>query len=134
MYMRSFELTEMFFGITNLPAIFQAIMNKILRDLINKEKTTTFVDNILVGTETEERHDKIVNKVLRRLNENNLYIKPEKYIWEVYKIGFLRVIIGPNRIEMEKEKVNGMLSQPMPKNIREIRKFLELVNYYTEDL
>jgi len=108
--MRSFELTVMFFGITNLPAIFQAMMNKILRDLINKEKTTTFVDNILVETETEKRHDKIVNKVLKRLNENNLYIKPEKYIWEVYKIGFLGVIIRPNRIEMEKEKVNGMLS------------------------
>jgi len=74
MYIRSFELTVMFFGITNLPAIFQAMMNKILRDLINKKKTTTFVDNILVGTETEERHDKIVNKVLRRYKAREIYI------------------------------------------------------------
>jgi len=55
-------------------------MNKILRDLINKEKITTFVDNVLVETETEKGYNKIVNEVLRRLEENNLYMKLEKYI------------------------------------------------------
>jgi len=54
MYIRSFELTVMFFGITNLPAIFQAMMNEILRDLINEEKVVVFIDNVLVGTETKE--------------------------------------------------------------------------------
>jgi len=53
----------MFFGMTNLPAIFQAIINEILRDLVNKGKVTTFVDNVLVGTEVKEGHDEIVNKV-----------------------------------------------------------------------
>jgi len=95
---------------TNLPAIFQAMMNKILRDLINKGKVAAFVDNVLVGTETEEGHDEIVNEILKRLEENDLYIKPEKCIWKVRKIGFLGVIIEPNRIEIEKEKVNGVLS------------------------
>ena len=96
---------------TNLPATFQAMMNKILRDLINKEKIAAFVDNdILVGTETEKEHDEIVDEVLRKLEENDLYIKPEKYIQKVWKIGFLGVVIGSNRIEMEKEKVNGVLS------------------------
>jgi len=70
----------MFFKIKNSLAIFQAIMNKILRDLINKEKITTFVDNVLVETETEKGYNKIVNEVLRRLEENNLYVKLEKYI------------------------------------------------------
>jgi len=106
-----FRLTVMFFGMTNLPATFQAMMNKILRDLINKEKIAAFVDNdILVGTETEKEHDEIVDEVLRKLEENDLYIKLEKYIWKVWKIGFLGVVIGSNRIEMEKEKVNGVLS------------------------
>jgi len=50
----------MFFGMTNSPATFQAMMNKILRDMINKGKVAAFVDNVLVGTETEEGHDKIV--------------------------------------------------------------------------
>jgi len=76
----SFEPTVMFFGITNLPAIFQVMMNEILRDLINKGEVATFVDDILVGTETEEGYDKIVEEILRRLEENDLYIKPEKCV------------------------------------------------------
>ena len=76
----SFKPTVMFFGMTNSPAIFQAIINKILRDLINKGKVAIFVDNMLVGTETKEGHDEIVDEVLRRLEENELYVKPEKCI------------------------------------------------------
>jgi len=106
----SFEPTVMFFGMTNLPAIFQAMMNEILRDLINKGKVTVFVDDILVGTEIEKGHDEIVEEILRRLEENDLYVKPEECIWKVKKIGFLRVIIGPDGIEMKKEKVDRVLS------------------------
>jgi len=83
MYIDSFKPTVMFFGMTNLPAMFQVMMNEILRDLINEGKVTAFVDNVLVGTETEERHDKIVEEILKRLEENNLYIKPEKCMWKV---------------------------------------------------
>jgi len=75
-----FEPTVMFFGMTNSPAIFQAMMNEILRDLINKGKVAVFVDNMLVRTKTEEGHNEIVDEVLKRLEENDLYVKPEKYI------------------------------------------------------
>ena len=85
-------------------------MNEILRDLINERKVATFVDDILVGTETEEGHDKIVEEILRRLEENDLYVKPEKYMWKVRKIVFLEVVVEPNGIEMEKEKVDEILS------------------------
>jgi len=85
--MESFELIVMFFGMTNLPATFQAMINEILRDIINKGKVAAFVDDILVGIETKEQHNKIVKEVLRRLEENDLYIKPEKYTWKVRKIG-----------------------------------------------
>ena len=128
--MESFEPTVMFFGMTNSPATFQAIMNEILRDMINKGKVAAFVDDVLIGTETEEGHDEIVEEVLKRLEKNDLYVKPEKCVWKVRKIGFLGVIIGPNRIEMEKEKVDGVLSWPEPKNTKDIRKFLGLANYY----
>ena len=109
-YIGLFELTMMFFGITNLPATFQAIINKILRDLVNKGKITAFVDNVLVETETEEEYDKIVEEVLMRLEENNLYVKPEKCMQKIRKIGFLGVVIEPNRIEIEKKKVDRVLS------------------------
>ena len=128
--MGSFEPTVMFFGMTNSLATFQAMMNKILRDMINEEKVAAFVDNVLVETETEEGYEKIVEEVLKQLEENDLYVKPEKYMWKVRKIRFLGVIIGPNGIEMEKEKVDGVLSWPEPKNAKDIRKFLGLINYY----
>jgi len=51
-------------------------------------------------------------------------------MWKVRKIEFLGVIIGPNEIEMEKKKVNRVLSWPEPKNVKNIRKFLGLANYY----
>jgi len=120
----------MFFGMTNSPATFQEMMNKILRDLINEEKVAAFVDDVLVGTKTEEGHNKIMEEILRRLEENDLYVKPEKYVWKARKIGFLGVVIGSNGIEMEKEKVDRVLSWPEPKNVRDIRKFLGLANYY----
>jgi len=78
-YVGSFEPTVMFFGMINSPATFQAMMNKILRDMINEGKVAAFVDNVLVGTETEEGHNEIVEEVLRRLEENDLYVKPKKY-------------------------------------------------------
>ena len=125
-----FEPTVMFFGMTSLLATFQAMMNEILRDLINEGKVAVFVDDVLVGTETEKGHNEIIEEILRRLEENDLYIKPEKCVWKVKKIGFLGVIIGPNGIEIEGEKVDGVLSWLEPKNVKDVRKFLGLTNYY----
>ena len=79
----SFEPMVMFFGLTNLLAIFQAMMNKLLRDLINTEKVATFIDDVIIGMETEEGHDEIVVEVIRRLEENDLYVKLEKCKWKV---------------------------------------------------
>ena len=100
------------------------------RDMINKGKVVAFVDNVLVGMETEEEYNEIVEEVLRWLKENNLYIKLEKCVWKVQKIRFLEVVIEPNGIGIEKEKVNGVLSWPEPKNVKDVRKFLGLANYY----
>jgi len=69
----------MFFGLTNLLATFQAMMNELLRDLINMGKIRTFIDNIIVRTEMEEGYDELVVEILKRLEENDLYVKPEKY-------------------------------------------------------
>ena len=73
-----FKLTVMFFRLMNLPATFQTIMNKILQDLINTGKVASFIDDVIIGTEEEEKYDELVEEVVRRLVENNLYIKSEK--------------------------------------------------------
>jgi len=74
----SFEPTVIFFGLTNSLATFQVMMNELLRDLINMSKVVAFIDNVIIGTEDEEGHNELVAKVIKRLEENNLYVKPEK--------------------------------------------------------
>ena len=109
-HVRSFEPVVMFFGMTNLPAIFQRMINEIIRDFINEKKVAVFVDDMLVGTDSEEGHNEIVTEVLKRLEENDLYVKPEKCSWKVNKVNFLWVVIGQGKIEMEKEKVESILN------------------------
>ena len=116
----SFEPMVIFFGLTNSPATFQAMMNELLRDLINTRKVAAFIDDIIIETETEERHDEIVAEVIRRLEENDLYVKLEKCKWKVREVGFLGVVIGPEEIKMEKEKVRGVLEWPTPKCVKNI--------------
>jgi len=126
----SFEPTVMFFGLTNSLAMFQAMMNELLRDLINTGKVAAFIDDMIVGMEDEERHNKLVAEVIKRLEENDLYVKPEKYKWKVRKVGFLGVVIGQEGIRMEKEKVKDMLEWLTPKCVKDVQKFLGLVKYY----
>ena len=107
-------------------------MNELLRDLINMGKVAVFINDVIVGTKTEEGHDELVVEVVKRLEENDLYIKPEKYKWKVRKIEFLGVVIGPEGIRIEKEKVKGVLEWPTPKCVKDIQKFLGLANYYCQ--
>ena len=100
-----FEPTVMFFGLTNSPVTFQAIMNNLLRDLVVEEKIAVFIDNMIVVIETEKGHDEIVEEVLKRLEKNDLFVKPEKCVWKVREVGFLGVIIREDGVRMEKEKV-----------------------------
>jgi len=74
----SFEPMVMFFRLTNSPVTFQTMMNKILQDLINTEKMASFIDNVIIGMEGEEEHDELVEEIVQRLVENNLYMKSEK--------------------------------------------------------
>jgi len=106
------------------------MMNDLFRDLINQGDMVTFIDDILVATDMEEKHDKLVEEVLRRLEENNLFVKLEKCKRKVRKVEFLGVVIGPKGVEMQKEKVKGVLNWLVPRNIKEVQKFLGLTNYY----
>ena len=130
----SFEPTIMFFGLTNFLAIFQTMMNKILWNLIDTGEVASFIDNVIVGMKKKEEHDKAVEEVVKNLVENNLYvyIKPEKYKWKVRKVGFLEIVIVLERIKMEKVKVKGVLDWPTSKRVKDIQKFLGLINYYQQ--
>jgi len=126
----AFKPMVMFFGLTNSPATFQVMMNDLFRDMIETEKVVAFIDGVIIATEIEEGHDEIIKEVLRMMEENDLFVEPEKYVWRVREVGFLGVIIGPDRVRMEKEKVQGVVNWLVPKSVKDVQKFLGLANYY----
>ena len=107
-------------------------MNELLRDLINIGKVVAFIDDMIIGMETEEGHEELVAEVIKRLEENNLYVKLEKYRWKVREVEFLGVVIGLEGIKMEEEKMKGVLEWLIPKYVKNVQKFLELANYYRQ--
>ena len=107
-------------------------MNDLLRDLVVEKKVAVFIDDVMIATETEEEHDEIVEEVLRRLEENDLFVKLEKCVWKVKEVGFLGVIIGEDEVRMEKEKVQGVIEWPVPRSVKDVQKFLGLANYYRQ--
>ena len=95
-------------------------MNEILQNLINTKEVASFIDNVIVGTEEEEGHDEVVEKVVKWLVENNLYIKPEECKWNVRGVGFLRVVIGLEGIKMEEKKMKQILKWSTLKGVKNI--------------
>ena len=126
----AYEPTVIYFGLTNSLATFQMMMNDLFHDIINQGNMATFTDNIIMATEMEEKHNKIVEEVLKQLEENDLFVKPKKCQWKVKEVEFLGVVIGPKGVKMQKEKVEGILNWLASKNMKKVQKFLGLVNYY----
>ena len=106
------------------------MINEILWDLINTRKIASFIDNMIIGTKGKEGHDELVKEVVKRLAENNLYVKPKKYKWKMRKVRFLEVVIEPERIKIEENKVKRVLDWLIPKYVKNVQKFLRLANYY----
>ena len=124
----AFEPLVMFFGLCNSPGTFQTMMNEIFHDMV--VVVMVYIDNILIFTKTEEGHDEIVPEVLHRLCANNLFLKPEKCFFKQQEIEFLDLIIGPNGVEMDPSKVEGITNWPTPTKVKEVQLFLGLANFY----
>ena len=128
----AYELMVMFFGLTNLLATFQAMMNYLLRDMIEVEDMAAFINDVMIGTETEEGHNNIVKEALRRMVENYLCIKLEKYVQKMREVRFLEVVIGLNGVKMKKDKVQEVVDQLVLRSVKDVQKFLVLANYYRQ--
>ena len=93
-----FEPTVMFFGLTNSPATFQAMMNNLFKDLIHEGSVIIYLDDIMIFTETLEEHRRITREVLKVLRENKLYLKPEKCEFEKMEVDFLGMVVGNGQV------------------------------------
>ena len=125
-----FERTVMLFGLRNAPAMFQRMVNTQFADIL-AEGTINYMDNFLVATpDNKELHQERVNKLLERLQELDLYLKPSKCIFETRRVEFLGVILENGTVTMDPIKVAGVADWKTPKNVKDIRKFLGFCNFY----
>ena len=126
----AFEPLVMFFGLCNSPSMFQIMMNEIFTNM--EDVVVVYIDDIMIFTKTDnpEEHDKIMLEVLCHLEENDLYVKPEKYTFHTTEVDFLRMIVGKDGIKMDQEKIKAVLNWPAPLNIKGVRSFLGLANFY----
>ena len=74
----------------------------------------------MVGTKSEEEQNELLEEILRRIEENHLYVKLKKCKWKFRKINFLGVVIGPEIIKMEEEKMRAVLNWLVPKLVKDI--------------
>ena len=129
-FRRSFKPLVMYFGLCNSPATFQVMMNEIFANM--DDVVVVYIDDLMIFTKTENQaeHNKIVLEVLRRLEENDLFVKPEKCMFCATEVDFLSMIVGHDGIKMDQEKVKAILEWPEPKTVKGVRSFLELANFY----
>ena len=95
-------------------------MNNILQDLIDTGDVAAFINGMLVEIENEKKYDKVVEEILRKMEANDLYLKPEKYIWKIKEINFLGLVMGTDIIKIQEEKVVGVLEWSRPKMVKDV--------------
>jgi hypothetical protein len=125
-----FEPLFMYFGLTNSPATFQTMMNKIFQDLITEGVVSVYLDDILIFTNLLEEHCRITCLVLNCMCEHKLYLWPEKCEFEKTKIEYLGIIISHNKVEMDPVKIAGVADWLTPSSKKEVQSFVGFVNFY----
>jgi len=126
-----YEPTVMFFGMTNSPATFQAMMNAIFEDEIREGWLTVYMDDMLIATDDDPiLHKKYVHRILDKLEKHDLYLKPEKSVFTQHRIEFLGVILEDNTIQMDPTKIKGVAEWPQLRNPTDIRSFLGFTGFY----
>ena len=130
MHKGSFEPLVMYFGLCNSPATFQKMMNEIFHDM--PDVCVVYINDLMIfmPTDSQEEHDRIVLKVLKRIRNNDLFVKPEKCRFRVTEVDFLRMIVSCDGIKMDPEKVNAILKWPELTNVKQVHAFLGLGNFY----
>jgi len=119
----------MFFGMTNLPATFQSMMNDYFTDMIAQGWVLIYIDNILIFSKDPKDHERTV-QVLRQLRENDLFLKPEKCIFNATEVEYIGFIMKPNEISMNLTKLTGIKGWIPPKTVKGVRSFLGFGNFY----
>ena len=119
----------MSFGLTNAPAYFMYMMNKVFIEYLDKF-VVVFIDNILVFSKIEVEHEEHMRLVLQKLREHQLYAKLSKCEFWLKEVSFLGHVISNGGVAMDPKKVSDVLNQNPPQDVSEVRSFLGMVGYY----
>src|SRR6202023_2410653 len=125
-----FEPLVMFFGLCNSPATFQNMMNDILREEINEGWLLVYMDDILIFTPDRSKLNYYTRRVLRKLQENDLFLNLDKCTFDVEEIDYLGMIVRENQIKMDPTKLAGIAEWPIPTTVKQVRSFLGFGNFY----
>ncbi|EYC05399.1 hypothetical protein Y032_0082g1560 [Ancylostoma ceylanicum] len=124
-----YEFLVLPFGLCTSPAVFQRLMDAVLKDLLGEE-VFVYIDDILIATDTEERHMELLRKVFQAFRETNLRLKPQKCLLAEKSVAYLGHILDENGVNMDPDKVNKIVSYPRPTTLNELRTFLGMCGYY----
>ncbi|KAI2660465.1 Transposon Tf2-6 polyprotein [Labeo rohita] len=122
-----YEYLVMPFGLANSPSYFQAFVNEVFRDMLNRW-VIVYIDDILIYANSYSEHVTHVRATLQRLISHQLYAKEEKCEFHLDKISFLGYII--EGVAMDERKVNSVLNWPRPTTLKELQRFLGFSNFY----
>ncbi|XP_072770759.1 DNA-binding protein RFX2 isoform X1 [Nerophis lumbriciformis] len=124
-----FEYLVMPFGLTDAPAGFQALINDVMRDMLDRF-VVVYLDDILVFSPTPELHIQHVRLVLQRLLENCLYVKAEKCVFHSKSVPFLGFIVERGQLRADPAKIQAVVDWPTPTSRKHLQRFLGFSNFY----
>ncbi len=124
-----FEYLVMPFGLSNAPAVFQALVNDVLRDMVD-QFIYVYLDDILIFSRSLQEHVQHIRVVLQRLLENGLFVKVEKCVFHAQSVPFLGYIVSSEGMRMDPDKVQAVVDWPTPDSRKALQRFLGFANFY----
>ena len=127
-----FEPTVMFFGLTNSPATFQAMMDSIFKDMVERNQVIVYMDDILIHAADEDELEQWTKEVFRHLHEQDLYLKSKKCEFKKTRVEYLGMIIEEGKIAMDPVKLGGIRDWTIPTTVKLVQLFLKFGNFYQQ--
>ena len=124
-----YDILVMSFGLTNAPAAFMDLMNRVIRPFLDRF-VIVFIDDIQVYSRSEEEHAMHLRLVLQTLREHQLYAKFSKYEFWLDQVSFLGHVVSGDGIQVDPKKIEAITEWPRPITVTEVRSFLGLASYY----